>query len=277
MIYKPPKRFFYNESEYVLDNDNQVLVLKPHFHKKLSETPSTQFGGFRKMTGSALGDILEVSQYSSEFAAFARICGLSLPVLDRKYVNAGQIIEPKILELVEVALNEKLQRFNAVDYQYDYFKENKLFGGLPDGYAKEKNLIIEIKTTNEKNKANWETYGLPLGYLKQAQLYAYLIGAPAFSIVAIFLKDQDYLDPAKVNVHKRYVSNYTYHVNENQVKDDLNYCEAWYKRYTTAGISPKWKSIDADLLEYLKCKNLDEWSNLYNKWVEEGKAVPENE
>lgn len=41
-------------------------------------------------------------------------------------------------------------RYEANQYNYDYFKDNELFGGLPDGYSPERHLIIEIKTVGEK-------------------------------------------------------------------------------------------------------------------------------
>lgn len=66
--------------------------------------------------------------------------------------------------------------FPPQKYNYDYFKEDPIIGGIPDGFIQEKQLIIEIKTTGEKNFEKWGKNGenLPPKYLKQAQLYAYL-------------------------------------------------------------------------------------------------------
>ena len=61
---------------------------------------------------------------------------------------------PRIREKIEESLGSHLETYDAKEYNYDYFKDNKFFGGLPDGYSKEKNLIIEIKTTNVKNIEN---------------------------------------------------------------------------------------------------------------------------
>ena len=138
-------------NEYILgDKINKKIILDSKFHNKLLLNKRKPFG-YKKITGTALGDILMVDSFKSEFAAYARLCGLQMPILDPKYINAGVILEPKILEKVEQSLGEKLKRFNAQEYQYDYFKENEIFGGLPDGYAESRKKIIEIKTTNEKN------------------------------------------------------------------------------------------------------------------------------
>ncbi|WP_033178680.1 MAGa7180 family putative nuclease [[Mycoplasma] anseris] len=278
MIYKAPYRRFYNEEHYQINWETQTIKLNPEFHKRLLSFPYTNPNGFRKLTGTALGDILEVDNFKSQFAAFARLCGLAMPVLDEKYIRAGVILEPKILSLVEQAIGEELQRFDAKEYQYDYFKENKLFGGLPDGFAKQNQIIIEIKTTNEKNYDFWTNKEVPIGYQKQAQLYAYLMGVDSFSIVAIFLKDEDYTDPNQVDILKRKIKNFNFKVNKAQVLDDIKFCEEWYNQYTKSGISPKWKNgIDNDLIEYLKCKNQDEWTQLYNHWIAIKKAVPNHE
>jgi hypothetical protein len=54
--------------------------------------------------------------------------------------------------VIEKITNKKIQTFDPYDYQFDYFKnKDDVVGGLPDGYIKEDNLVIEIKTTNEKN------------------------------------------------------------------------------------------------------------------------------
>lgn len=273
-----PNRKYYNDVDYTIDFENKTISLKPDFHKKLLDNKVGSFNGFKKITGSAIAEILEVDSFKSQFAAYARLCGLQLPVLDRKYVDAGVIIEPKILEMVENALKEPLERFPAEKYNYDYFKQNPLFGGLPDGFAKNRKMIIEIKTTNIKNYHNWVAGSVPLGYLKQAQLYSYLMGVDIFSIVAIFLEDDDYKDPATVPIKKRHVKNFDYKVDVSQVEDDIKFCQEWFKKYTTLGKSPQWKSnIDNDLIEYLKCRNSEEWNSLYNKWIEIGKAVVKNE
>lgn len=269
-----PKRLCYNNSHYKLDKSTKTLVLNKEYHKQLLDNAG-KFGGFKKITATYLGDILKVDNFKSPFAVFGRLCGVPMPVLDEKYINAGVILEPKIREKIEESLGSHLETYDAKEYNYDYFKDNKFFGGLPDGYSKEKNLIIEIKTTNVKNIENWEKYGLPKNYLLQAQLYAYLMKADKYSIVVLFLEDDDYKDPASVDINKRYLKNYRFTLDIPKLEDNLKKVEDWYDKYTKLGISPEWNdSIDADYLEFLECSNKEEWEKLYCKWVEEGKAVP---
>ena len=276
-MFKAPNRKYYNGNEYYLDKNEKKLVLDEKFHKRLFLNKRKPFG-YKKITGTSLGDILKVDSFKSEFAAYARLCGLQMPVLDPKYINAGVILEPKILEKVEKSLNEDLQRFNAQEYQYDYFKENEIFGGLPDGYSRNRKKIIEIKTTNEKNYDFWKNVSIPIGYIKQAQLYTYLMNAKSFSIVAIFLKNEDYEDPNSVDINKRIIKNFDFPLNVAQVQDDMKIAQEWYEKYTQTGYSPQYNElIDKDLVEYLECKNVDEWTILFNKWIEQGKAVPIDE
>ena len=40
-------------------------------------------------------------------------------------------------------------------YDFDYFKDqDDIVGGIPDGFIERDKIIIEIKTTNEKNYDN---------------------------------------------------------------------------------------------------------------------------
>ncbi|AZZ65479.1 hypothetical protein DMC14_001595 [Metamycoplasma phocicerebrale] len=275
---KIPSRYLYNGKHYFLDDENKVVKLEENYHKKLLAHKPGAFGAFRKITGSALGDVLELTKFNSQFSAFARISGFALPVLDKKYVNAGVKIEPKILEKLENKFNFKIKRFDAKEYNYDYFKENDLFGGLPDGYLESENLVIEIKTAGAKKFDSWNNEGISPSYIKQAQLYSYLIGAKRFTIVACFLEEDDYNNPEWVDVNKRILKNWFFNVNEKQVEDDMETCRKWYEHYTKTGISPKWNDmIDGDLIKYLRCHDSKEWEELYLEWVKVGKAVPDYE
>ncbi|MGX9339342.1 MAGa7180 family putative nuclease [Mycoplasma sp. 332] len=273
-----PNRLHYNGNQYVVDHETKTVKLTAEYHKNLLSKKPGEFGGFRKITGSALGDILKLTQFNSPFAAFARIANFRFPVLDPKYVNAGVILEPKILEKIEKSFNLPIQRFPAEKFNYDYFKNNVFFGGLPDGYIAEKKMIIEIKTVGSKKLESWKQGMINVAYLKQAQLYSYLMGAKHFAIIACFLEEEDYKDPNLVDINNRVVKGWPFEVNEEQVLDDMAACKKWYDKYTKLGISPTWNnSIDVDIVKYLECKNYDEWKKLYLEWVNEGKAVAEYE
>ncbi|TPE57347.1 hypothetical protein FJO69_01825 [[Mycoplasma] falconis] len=274
----PDRKGGFNGVNYDLDFVNKRLVIKPEIlGKKINNKIGTAFG-LGKITGSSIGDILQVEKFSSPFAAFTRIFRCALPVLDPKYINAGVALEPKILAGIEKKLNVEIKRYPAHEYNYDYFKENKLFGGLPDGYIEKDHLVVEIKTSGAKNLENWDKFGLPVKYIKQAMLYTHLMGEKDFIIVACFLEENDYINPYEVDVKTRKVKSWKFYVNEPEVLDDMQKCQHWYDEYVLKGISPTWnEETDQDLIDYLACQNQEEWQQLYLKWVREGKAVPQYE
>nr|WP_307917387.1 hypothetical protein [Mycoplasmopsis bovis] len=129
-------------------------------------------------------------RFNSEFKAFCHIARLALPVLQKKYVYAGQILEPKIIDNLQEFYTKKLlkstiiKHIEAKDVDYDYFKNLDIIGGVPDALAENEKIVFEIKTTNIKNYDSWtlngqanklKKDGVPLGYKKQAQLYASLL------------------------------------------------------------------------------------------------------
>lgn len=270
---KLSKRHFYNGQDYDLDLEKKVLILKEDHHNKLLNKKLWNKFGFKKIGGSSVGDVLETDNFKSPFAAFANISWLGLPVLDRKYVDAGIAIEPIVISALEKVMKLKIETYRPEDYEYDYFKEiDEIIGGIPDGYLKEKNIILEIKTSSRKNYDSWNSYGVPISYLKQAQLYSYLKNADEFWIVATFLNEEDYLDPQNYPINKRILKNYRYKINRAQVEDDISKIKKWYTHYTKTGISPEFNlKKDNDLIEYLLCRNIDEYKQLLEKWKKDGK------
>lgn len=271
-------RKFYNKKEYFVDLEKKEVILEKEFHRKLLNKEFAFNTGFKKIGGSSIGEVLEVDDYSSAFKAFIRLAKLDMPILDTKYIDAGVAIEPLVVAAIEKKLKVKVEVFPPQKYNYDYFKEDPIIGGIPDGFIQEKQLIIEIKTTGEKNFEKWGKNGenLPPKYLKQAQLYAYLKKVDRFSIVATFLKEQDYIDPKNFPIEKRKIQTYAFNVNKEEVEDDIVQIKAWYLEHTTSGVSPKFNSIkDAEILEYLLCENEKQWMNLLEKWRKEGKVKVE--
>lgn len=270
-----PKRHFYNKREYKLDFENKVMILNEEFHKKLLNKKLWNKFGFKKIGGSSVGDVLEVDDFKSQFGAFARISWCGLPILDSKYVDAGVAIEPKVIDVLKEVTKEEIQTFNPYDYNFDYFSEkDEIIGGIPDGFMKNKEIILEIKTTGEKNYSNWNEYGVPMSYLKQAQIYTYLMGVEEYWIVATFLKDEDYLNPNEYPIKKRKLKNFRFKINKAQVQDDIKKIKHWYEKHTLSGTSPIWDELkDSDLIDYLKCENEQEYIDLLSKWKKEGKFV----
>lgn len=269
------KRHFYNGIHYEIDEVNKVVKLLPNFKNKLDEKKLWGKFGFKKIGGSSIGDVLKVDQWKSEFAAFCRMSWIGLPILDRKYVDAGISIEPMVVNAIELKTNKKIITYDPYKYNFDFFADkDDVVGGLPDGFIEETRTIIEIKTTGEKNLEKWNKWGIPAGYLKQAQLYSYLMGVNNYAIVATFLKDDDYANPFAYPVKERIIKSYPYKVNIAQAEDDIKKVKDWYLKYTQSGISPQYdENLDSDLLMWLKISNEEEWEQLKNKWINEGKLV----
>ncbi|WP_027120609.1 MAGa7180 family putative nuclease [Mycoplasmopsis lipofaciens] len=271
-----PKRYF-NEQDYILDEKKQILKLRPEFHNFLLNNIKNK-KGFKKFGGSSIGNILCADEkYKSEFAAFCFMSRLNLPPLQMKYINAGVAIEPKTFEVMKKALpNLDIQHIEAKDVNYDYFPKLEILGGVPDGLIPSKKMVLEMKAVGAKKQEEWEkdkNSGIPNDYKKQAQLYAYLLNYDYYSIVATYLHEEDYKEPQKVNLNERNIGQYVFKVDREKAKDDANKVIAFWKKYSQDGISPKYSlPEDADLVAFLRCKNIDEWKQLFEEWKSIGKV-----
>lgn len=267
-MYKTRK--FYNNVDYFIDWENKVVRLNDNFHKKLLNKEFAFQTGFKKIGGSTIGEVLGVDDYSTPFRAFIKIAKLDMPILDTKYVDAGQAIEPLVVEAIKLKTGYNVEVFPPAKYNYDYFKDDPIIGGIPDGYIEAINTIIEIKTTGEKNLEKWGSKGenLPSKYLKQAQLYSYLKKTNKFVIVATFLKEEDYINPSQYPIKQRKIKSYSFNVDNTQVEDDIAKIKQWYHKHTQSGISPEFDpKLDGEILEYLSCENQEQWKELYDKWI----------
>ena len=258
------KRHFYNGIHYELDEENKTVILKDEFYNTLKTKSLWGKFGFKKIGGSSIGDVLQVNNFASEFGAFCRMAWISLPIVDRKYVDAGIAIEPKVIEMIELATKKKVTTYDPMEYKFDFFADkDDVVGGLPDGYIEVDKNILEIKTTGAKNYDKWNTYGVPQNYLKQAQLYAYLMGARKYTIVATFLQEEDYANPSNYPIRERRMKNWSFDLDEAVAKDDIKIVKDWYAKYTSSPISPTWdERKDAELLEWLRISDKDEFA----KW-----------
>lgn len=282
-------RKYYNNVHYTIDWNNSVIILKPEFHKEL--LTFSKWTGFKKIGGSSVGDILIKGDiFKSEFKAYCHIAKIKMPVLSKKYINAGSILEPKIFDVLRSQFkNLEIQNYVAADVGYDYFSGiDDVISGVPDGYIPSKKTILEIKTAGEKKYDLWEKNGVDPSYRKQAQLYAYLMSKKLncdvnkYAIVAAFLKEDeeaginDYLNPEAVNLYQRRMKTYSFDVNKFEVAEDIKLVKEWYEHYTKSNTSPKFnRSTNADDLEYLACSNEQEWIELLGKWKAIGKADPD--
>ena len=231
----------------------------------------------KKISGTKIGGILGYSEFATPFKVACEIAGIYPGDKANKYIDAGNILEPVIRNYVGQSATRLLsgpmslpegsrasveQPVEKEKCQYDHFHDNRLFGGLVDGYIQvdgKRDAILEIKTSHDKEKwlvGNGQPTDVPMTYMLQASLYAELAGLDRIVFVVGFLKDpEDFLRP---NSWKPSEEN-TYIV----VKDKLDMsgymtdAEAWYKEYILNGYTPEWTEKDEELLKYLRAKPKD--------------------
>ncbi|MCC3161163.1 MAG: YqaJ viral recombinase family protein [Mollicutes bacterium PWAP] len=274
------KRHFYKNVHYTINKEEQTVKITDSFFKQLNSENLWGRFGFKKIGGSSISDILETDQFKSPFGAWAHFMWIKTPILDTKYVNAGIKIEPKVLDVISQMTKEQVISYDGIKYNFDYFNNNENIGGLPDGYIENRKLLIEVKTTGFKNLEKWNKWGVPRNYIKQAQLYTYLmreklndLSIKDFAIVATFLEEEDYEFPENFPIEKRKVKSYKFIVNENEVLEDIRKAVEFRKKYTSKNVpSPKYDIVrDKELIEWLDIENEHEWELLFNKWQKIGK------
>lgn len=225
----------------------------------------------KKITGSKIGGIFGYSEFATEFKIACELAGIYPGDKANKYIDAGNILEPVLrnylgqsatkmlsgpLDLKEGSRAAVEQPVEKEKCQYDHFHDNKLFGGMVDGYIMvdgKRDSVLEIKTSHQREKwldANGNYTEVPMSYQMQASLYAELAGLDRIVFLVGFLEESDYSRPNSWVP----TSENTYIV----IKDKLDMtkymadAEAWYKEYILNGYTPEWTDRDEELLKYLR-------------------------
>ena len=228
----------------------------------------------KKISGTKIGGILGYSEFATPFKVACEIAGIYPGDKANKYIDAGNILEPVIRNYIGQSATRMLsaplglpegskatieQPVDKDKCQYDHFHDNKLFGGMVDGYVLvdgKRDSILEIKTSHDREKwmdENGLPTNVPMTYMLQASLYAELAGLDRIVFAVGFLKDpEDFLRP---NSWKPSEEN-TYIVVKDKLdmKGPMAEAEAWYKEYILNGYTPEWTEKDEELLKYLRGK-----------------------
>ncbi len=231
----------------------------------------------KKISGTKIGGILGYSEFATPFKVACEIAGIYPGDKANKYIDAGNILEPVIRNYIGQSATRMLsaplglpegskaaieQPVEKDKCQYDHFHDNKLFGGMVDGYVLvdgKRDSILEIKTSHDREKwmdENGLPTNVPMTYMLQASLYAELAGLDRIVFAVGFLKDpEDFLRP---NSWKPSEEN-TYIVVKDKLdmKGPMAEAEAWYKEYILNGYTPEWTEKDEELLKYLRGKPSD--------------------
>lgn len=239
-----------------IDDNERVVYFDPYYTKKI--------------TGTRVGAILNVSGFSTPFKCACEMAGIYPGDKRNKYMDAGNILEPVIREYVASNLDAAADALGigplsveepvpADKCGYNHFHDDKLFGGLVDGYLinnGKRVAILEIKTS--ANRESWldengEVSIIPETYMLQASLYATLSNLNKILFAVGFLEDADYDRPRQWEPTHENISLIA--VDRLDMEEQMAYCKEWYEDYIKTGCTPEWTDKDADVVKYLKAYN----------------------
>ena len=228
----------------------------------------------KKITGTRMGPILGLSKFASPFKVACELAGLYPGDKANKYIDAGNVLEPVLRKYIwrnanqlltgalDLAEGQKVgieEPVDARDCGYDHFHDNKLFGGMVDGYIQvdgKRDTILEIKTSHERE--SWfddagNCVNVPMSYMLQASLYAELSGLDRIVFLVGFLEESDYDRPGQWVPTPE--NTYVVVKEKLDMPPYMKQCEDWYNEYMKGGYTPEWSEdseSDMAVLKYLK-------------------------
>lgn len=202
-----------------------------------------------KVTGTAMGGIMDISHWSSPFQKACNLLGLANEdISDKPAVIAGKILESVIIEYMDMtredlglfipaedmyALREGDHENWASDFEDDYF------AGHVDGIVMAddgNNYILEVKTSS--NLEDWAN-GVPEYYFWQVALYNHFITKQDKAYVALGIMNEASLkDPHSWVPNEKNCILYTVKIDQEAVSAKLEEIRAWYDKYIRNGLTP---------------------------------------
>lgn len=222
----------------------------------------------KKVTGTRFATILGLNPWSTPFEMFCAITKTyEKPFEDTIYTIAGKTIEPKQAEYMKKSYGMELisptDRYGEGYFNKtwgDFFPDSKHLGGMWDYLGVDEDskvdTVLEMKTT--KRIEDWQD-DIPEYYALQAALYAYLLGVDNVIMVASFLEEKDYKDPAKYKPSIKNTVTREFKVSERypDFADKVAAVENWWNEYVATGISPVYdEKKDAEILQALRTNTL---------------------
>lgn len=222
----------------------------------------------KKITGTRFATILGLNPWSTAFEMWCAITKtFELPFEDTIYTMAGKTIEPKQAEYMKKSYGMELisptDRYGADYFNKtwgDFFGDNPHLGGMWDYLSVDEegkvDTVLEMKTT--KRIEDWQN-DVPEYYALQAALYAYLLGVDNVIMVASFLEEKDYNDPAKFVPNIKNTITVEFKVSERypDFAEKVATVEKWWADYVDTGVSPAFdEKKDAEILKALRTHNL---------------------
>ena len=229
----------------------------------------------KKLTATRFATVLGLNPWSTPFEVWCEITRTyQKPFEDTIYTVAGKTIEPKQAQymkksyfMTNIVTPTDIYGEDYFSRTYgDFFKDEPIFGGMWDYLLYDENgkpvTVLEMKTT--KRAEDWAK-DIPEYYALQAALYAYLLGVDDVIMVASFLADKDYKDPAHFVPSAKNTITVPFKVSERypEFKKLVKKAEKWWKDHVETGISPAYdEKADAEILKELRTNTLNPESDI---------------
>lgn len=251
------------------DNKKRIIIEPPKQKNRIS--------------GHRLATILNLNKYSTPFQSWCEITKLARPEIeDNKYLNAGRVLEPKIIEFVSKQFPNVMSikdYYGKVFKQYEFnnFKdESNIFGGVIDAVAtaddkKTIMMICECKTSSHPEQ--WRNGNVPVEYLLQGALYSYLKGLDRVLFACTFLDEVDYGRPEDVQVSDKNTILVVKKLKDMLFEIDGEYyniegciqlAKQWWEAYVESGISPEFdEKKDKEYLDLIRATDKAKDNDLF--------------
>ena len=229
----------------------------------------------KKLTATRFATVLGLNPWSTPFEVWCEITRTyQKPFEETIYTAAGKTIEPKQAQFMKKSyfMTNLVTPTDIYGEDYfnrtygDFFKDEPIFGGMWDYLLFNENkkpvTVLEMKTT--KRAEDWAK-DIPEYYALQAALYAYLLGVDDVIMVASFLSDKDYKDPAQFIPSAKNTITVPFKVSERypEFKKLVKKAEKWWKDHVETGISPAFdEKADAEILKELRTNTLNPESDI---------------
>lgn len=228
-------------------------------------------GWLRRITGSRLGTILGRSGFDTPFSVALSMAGVYSRYETNKYLEAGNVIEPRIrnylrtdgkgrlaealgLDVKSVAgIEEPADKFSC---NFEHFPRGGRFGGMVDGYViaeRRRYAVLEVKTSGSRGLWTADDGTLskvPDGYVMQASLYAELSGIGTIVFAVGFLEEKDYDAPGSWEPTEE--NCFVIPAEKSpETGSWMASASGWYDEYLLNGVTPQWTDADAGIVEYI--------------------------
>lgn len=224
----------------------------------------------KKLTATRFATILGLNPWSTPFEVWCEVTRTyQKPFEDTIYTIAGKTIEPKQAEYMRKSyfMTNLVTPTDIWGKDYfkktwgDFFPDEPVLGGMWDYLLPDQDgnpiKVLEMKTS--KRVEDWAE-DIPEYYALQAALYAYLLGVDDVIMVASFLDEEDYDDPAAYVCKASNTITRPFKVSERYPDFEKRYVKPalkWWKDHVESGVSPAYdEKKDAEILKVLRTNNL---------------------